>query len=723
MSYMGQMRRSLRTAFRKKHKGEPMPLAPLRAISYVSAGGSFAAIVGDQPASAVMKVGYKQGSGNVYTNKVVLLDEAHNLVRSETRYADQLRRLQAFLLSAESIVLAGFTGTPILDKPEEGRLLLNIVKGTSVNDCDEGFLSSFPARPRPIFPESLPRGIPDGMLTTQRTRELVRKVELSGEALRAYEIKRRLGHTGPRLQNYCNLSVWTGSFHDGKSGSKARVLAHPEDCCPKLWAAARAVAASTKKAVVLTGRTSGYAVMLTLLQQLGAKHKFGIATMDELAEFNHVDNLQGKKYRVLVADTLQCSEGVSFLAVRRMILTDVPNSPTQLVQQVGRAIRLYSHKGLPEKEQTVTSSLYVATLPAWTRPPLTYWASTAQRMPQCGKDLERLARRLASQLKRAGFGDVGRLKAAIDKHARGKAILTCKDVSAFLEDHGLWEEARQLQHFEKKEAEAAKNDGSAEFDEALKLVEMSLADLKVAVAPRPGQKRKEWRKPLQSRLVDLGKSDIGAAATKEVAPTLSSAMEGDPLPADAAAVTEELQALLGELRARRAQVASPPVANPFVHALNALRSCDAEAAAAKPTSADEAALRQLSTRSREFAPALATLRSTAVDKEFFGYLAEKLDEMEDDDEEESDEGNNSEQEPIDGKIEEADAVMEPEAPPPRPEPKRAAVFGLWTQELESLDPVPEVQGRKRLRRKTPQPDGLDSCFQQQPSSKNRRGIA
>ena len=43
--------------------------------------GSFAALVGDQPASSVMKVGYIQGSGNVYSNKVVLLDEAHNLVR------------------------------------------------------------------------------------------------------------------------------------------------------------------------------------------------------------------------------------------------------------------------------------------------------------------------------------------------------------------------------------------------------------------------------------------------------------------------------------------------------------------------------------------------------------------------------------------------------------------------------------------------------------------
>ena len=66
--------------------------------------------------------------------------------------------------------------------------------------------------------------------------------------------------------------------------------------------------------------------------------------------------LQAARYPVLGTGL---SEGINFIAVRRMILTDVPSSPTQLVQQVGRALRLYSHKGLPDKEQTVTSTVYV----------------------------------------------------------------------------------------------------------------------------------------------------------------------------------------------------------------------------------------------------------------------------------------------------------------------------------------------------------------------------
>ena len=41
---MGRVRRSLRAAFHRKHPGECMPAAPLRALGYTSAGGCFATI-------------------------------------------------------------------------------------------------------------------------------------------------------------------------------------------------------------------------------------------------------------------------------------------------------------------------------------------------------------------------------------------------------------------------------------------------------------------------------------------------------------------------------------------------------------------------------------------------------------------------------------------------------------------------------------------------------
>merc|ERR1719482_1856531 len=111
--------------------------------------------------------------------------------------------------------------------------------------------------------------------------------------------------------------------------------------------------------------------------------------MDELSEFNHVSNIRGEVYRVLVADGFQCSEGVSFLAVRRTYLSDPPVSPSSFIQQCGRSIRMYGHRGLTDEEQTVTTQLYVATFPKWMRSSsLACWALRAQKRYNSGKEME-----------------------------------------------------------------------------------------------------------------------------------------------------------------------------------------------------------------------------------------------------------------------------------------------------------------------------------------------
>merc|ERR1712072_81245 len=101
--------------------------------------------------------------------------------------------------------------------------------------------------------------------------------------------------------------------------------------------------------------------------------------MEELAVFNSSCNLHGERYRALVADASQCSEGVSFLAVRRVHLADVPTGPGELMQRIGRAVRMYSHRGLPVSEWTVTTLLYVAVFPKWLRSPLACWAFRVQK--------------------------------------------------------------------------------------------------------------------------------------------------------------------------------------------------------------------------------------------------------------------------------------------------------------------------------------------------------
>lgn len=420
--YMGRMRSFWRDDFRNRFPDEPLPMAPLRALRYTSAGGRHTALREEDglPVSALFKIGFSPEDPNVYSNKIVIMDEVHNLVRTQTQFGDQLTHLRSLLFGAKGAVLAGFTGTPILSEPQEGRQLLDIIKGSSAPLGDAGFISSFPMRPPSLFPASLPRGIPDNVLTPKLRRQFVQKVPMTGEALQRYDKKRALGLPLRRLQRYCNLCVHFGAMHEGKSGSKARVLDDFEGCAPKLHAIAQDVARESSKALVLVARHSGMDTLIAHLKRMaspaGGPSRFGVATMDELAAFNSAANLRGELYRVLVADATSCGEGVSFFAVRRVMLADVPQSPSSLVQAVGRSIRMYGHSGLPEDEWTVTTTLYSATLPRWLKSPMGSWAYRAQRHHQEAHVAQSKARRLLRTLMKVGIPTLDVLRERVVKH-------------------------------------------------------------------------------------------------------------------------------------------------------------------------------------------------------------------------------------------------------------------------------------------------------------------
>ena len=71
-----------------------MPAAPLRAFNYKCAGGALCDISEDNSrVSAIMKFGLPSSSSNVYDNKIVVLDEAHNLLIQGDARLDRLRQL------------------------------------------------------------------------------------------------------------------------------------------------------------------------------------------------------------------------------------------------------------------------------------------------------------------------------------------------------------------------------------------------------------------------------------------------------------------------------------------------------------------------------------------------------------------------------------------------------------------------------------------------------
>ncbi|CAE7944868.1 unnamed protein product, partial [Symbiodinium sp. KB8] len=310
-----------------------------------------------------------------------------------------------------------------------------------------------------------------------------------------------------------------------------------------------AVASSPLKAVIMIARTSGYTVMLELMKHMAAKAEppFSVATINELSEFNHCSNLRGEVFRVLVADSMQCSEGVSFLSVRRTFLADVPVSPSGFIQQCGRAIRMYGHRGLPAEEQTVTTQLFVTMLPKWMRSSsLACWALRAQKKHTSGKEVEKRARVLTARMNRAGIASLEELKTKLDSHGlekqkslgrSGREGLTADDVLTFLEQNGLWEEARLLRTADKKEKELKEKEKEA--GESLQRKETDSQILRGATLetiPEPeGAVEEEFANALESMI-----DEELAANPREDGEEEERAQEMEALKEEQAAQEEEL---------------------------------------------------------------------------------------------------------------------------------------------------------------------------------------
>jgi len=183
---------------------------------------------------------------------------------------------------------------------------------------------------------------------------------LTGPALVKYVLKERKELVpAARLGNFTNMYVHFASFSQEKAFN--RLTSAPAQYCPKLHAVCRHVSLLPDKAVVMCSNRTGFRTLLELLRNAGKQGGFGVATVAQQADFNDsTTNLRGEIYRVLVADSASCSEGVSFLGVRRHHLVDVPRNFSAFTQQVARSVRLRGHDGLPPQERNVRVHLWAA---------------------------------------------------------------------------------------------------------------------------------------------------------------------------------------------------------------------------------------------------------------------------------------------------------------------------------------------------------------------------
>ena len=99
--------------------------------------------------------------------QIILMDEVHNLVKPSDeilrnpRRMQLLRNLRQLIRTAQNSVVIGFTGTPLSERPEDARMLLDLVKGPGASELtDEGYVSFYMDAPRSVFPVVYPLGVP-----------------------------------------------------------------------------------------------------------------------------------------------------------------------------------------------------------------------------------------------------------------------------------------------------------------------------------------------------------------------------------------------------------------------------------------------------------------------------------------------------------------------------------------------------------------------------------
>lgn len=377
---VGEARRQIVDLLAMKGKlsraGKPGELAaPLRAYRYTQAGGS-AIVAHRPPTDPIFKKGFR---GLAYNNKIVLMDEVHNLVVPSPdveKYKDKLQSLARQLSGCTGSVVVGFTATPMKSKREEGERLLGIIKGPgSAGKNHEGYVSWFNSMPLSTFPEMRPCNKYLGNII---------RVKMEGQNAKLYKSKHgKRGKHGThhasisnktllRLQNYCNGPYQTQFNRLGNKFSSAHAANH----ATKLYHIAMAVAQSDEKCLIIIHRAAGYRLMVKMMESIVQAecgpnpgggcwigvYERGSEATSKIEQFNNKTN-KGQVMKAMVIDAKEFSEGVSFKGVRRLILVNPPFTYADYKQRIGRALRSCDRPLYSDSERTVDVDIYVATHP------------------------------------------------------------------------------------------------------------------------------------------------------------------------------------------------------------------------------------------------------------------------------------------------------------------------------------------------------------------------
>lgn len=355
--------------------------SPLRAYSYSVAGGN-SIFKGTRPNDPIFKLNFVE-RGHEYSNKIILMDEFHNLISPSVdlmKYKPKLMKLKHALKNAKNSIIGGFTATPIVDGLEKGKELLEIVKGGRSGN-NEGYISYFNDLPRAIYPKII---ISKMYIDIKKASSDSVKLKKSSKPKSNFEYYARAYLHRPepnsenkakkeilKLCNYINM----GSYYTQVRLWEPFLKKDPKKWATKMYHVIKDIEKHKQKSLILIHRRAGFKGLVLAFKLISKADMFPNCTFcftkaydkedsKNIKEFSKPNNLNGNKIKIFIADSSQFGEGVSFLGVRQLYLFNPALNFSEYLQLRGRVIRACaSHNDLPREKRDVTINICIGNVP------------------------------------------------------------------------------------------------------------------------------------------------------------------------------------------------------------------------------------------------------------------------------------------------------------------------------------------------------------------------
>lgn len=349
-------------------KSKEFPGGPLRSYRYTQTFSK------DDPLNKILGP-----TDNVYSEKIIFMDEIHNLVKPSAelmKYSRQLKTVYNSLFTCKNSVVVGFTATPFVESITEGLELLKMFKqGRDISS--QGFISYFYDLPTSIYPRiNQARDLDDigsefGNIVTVRMKDTNHKYYK--------DILKKMNRDIPtmsdinRLLNAANESAYyTQSW---RKEFLKRLKNEPEATATKLFRVINDVLKNNEKSLVIIDRKHGYKCLKQMFKyamqerssESGCKSECWVDLYDKTSmgaamidRFNNDSNKYGGDMKIMIIDAENFSEGVSFFGVRKLYLVNPPVNYGLYQQRIGRILRACSYNNLPKRKRNVDIYMYIS---------------------------------------------------------------------------------------------------------------------------------------------------------------------------------------------------------------------------------------------------------------------------------------------------------------------------------------------------------------------------